>query len=474
LTLDLAQLSLPCAREAVERCRRFHFIGVGGVGMSALARWLARHGKAVTGSDRSDGERLAALRREGVEAWQGHDAAHVAGADCVVYTTAIPHDNPELRAARAAGLPILHRAEVLAAIVTARSAIAITGTHGKSTTTALLGSVLERAGLDPLVIVGGDAPLWDGNIRFGEGAWAVFEACESDGTIALYQGCSQVITSLEPDHLDQYGSFAALAATLSRFAASADPEGFVVYGADAETVADVAASAPVTARRVGYGVSAGDYRVADWQPLGEGGSRFTLHGPAGATEVRLRLWGRHNALNAAAAIAAAAQAGVDEADSARALADLRGVGRRMERLGSLGTSAVFDDYAHHPTEVRATLEAARLHLGLPILAIFQPHLYSRTRDLLDGFAAAFGDADDVIITDIYAAREEPIAGVSAEDLAARAAANRPGRSTRFIAGFDDIEAAVRGAYRDGWAILVLGAGDVRKLGERLAREPAHA
>lgn len=472
MTLDLEQLSLARARDALERCRHFHFVGIGGVSMSGLARILVRQGKRVSGTDRNSSRRLAVLRSEGIDARVGHDAATLGDADCVVYTTAIPPTNPEVAAARKRGLVILHRAELLAAVVGERRAIAVAGTHGKSTTTALLGTILEAAGADPLVIVGGDAPLWEGNVRFGKGEWCVFEACESDGTIVLYEGCSQVLTSLEPDHLDQHGDFASLKAMMRRFAASADPEGFVVYNAESEAAAEVAAASP--ARRVGFGLAAGEWRAEDVEPLGDEGTRFVLVAPGGRTPVRLRLCGDHNVRNALAAMAAAAQAGVDEALAARALADFRGVGRRFERLGLMGTSVVIDDYAHHPTELRATLEAARRHLGRPILAIFQPHLYSRTRDLMDDFAGAFGDADEVIITDIYAAREEPMEGVTALELAERAAARRGGRPTRFIATFDGIEAAVRPSYRDGWAVLILGAGDIRRLGEALVEETADA
>lgn len=436
--------------------------------MSALARWLVRQGKIVSGCDRSDSERLKLLSREGISTHIGHDACHVREADCLVYTTAIKPSNAELVAGREAGLATFHRAELLAAIATTRKGIAVTGTHGKSTTTALIGTVLEAAGLDPLVFVGGDAPLWDGNVRFGEGQWCVFEADESDGTIVLYEHCNQVLTSLEPDHLDQYGTFENLQEFLRRFVASAAPEGFLVYYADSEVVAEVAGAAPC--RRVGYGLQAGEYRASGIQALGEAGTRFTMLSPAGRRDVRLKLCGTHNVLNALAAVAAAAQAGVDEELAVEALAEFPGLGRRFERLGRFGTSIVLDDYAHHPTEVAVVLQTAREHLDRPILAIFQPHLFSRTRDFMDDFARVFAAADEVIFTDIYPAREEPIPGVTSERLARLAALVRPDRPTYYLPTLPQVTDFVRHRYRQGWAVLVIGAGDVHKVAEALVEE----
>lgn len=470
MSLDLSQLSREKAIRALHECERFHFIGIGGVSMSGLARWLVRQGKTVTGTDRDDSARLRLLASEGATVEVGHRPDALGDAQCVVYTTAIPEDNPELLAARETVPYLLHRAELLAAVVAGKRAIAVTGTHGKTTTTTMLGHVLEAAGLDPLVIVGGDVAHWDGNVRFGEGEWAVFEACESDGSLLLYEGCCEVITSLEADHLDQHGTVERLYGMVGRFAERAAPDGFVVYNADSATVAHVAAA--TSARLVGYGEGAGEYRIDGLQPDGEAGTRFALQVGGREVSVKLRLYGEHNALNATAAIAAAAQAGVDEDVAARALESFASVARRFDLLGKMGDSVVIDDYAHHPTEIQATLRAAREHLGRPILAIFQPHLFSRTRDLMPRFAEAFGDADEVIITAIYAAREQPIPGVSAEEMATRARVQRHGRATRYVADPADIEALVRERYRDGWAILLLGAGNIRRLGERLVETEA--
>jgi len=469
LTLDIDQMNVQRARAAVETCQRFHFMGVGGVGMSALARWLARRGKLVSGCDRSDGERLEFLRREGIPTHTGHDVSHLREADCLVYTTAIKPTNAEFLAARERGLVTLHRAELLAAIATSRKGLAVTGTHGKSTTTALVGTILEAAGLDPLVFVGGDAPQWEGNVRFGDGEWCVFEACESDGTIVLYEHCSQVLTSLEPDHLDQYGTFDNLQAFMRRFTASAAKEGFLVYCADSEAAAGVAEAAPC--RRVSYGLQAGEYRAVNIRPRQGGGTAFSMLSPTGRRDVRLRLYGPHNVANALAAVAAATQVGVEEDLAVEALATFPGIGRRFECLGTFGASIVLDDYAHHPTEVAAVLRTAREYLDRPIVAIFQPHLYSRTRDFMDDFARAFADADEVVFTEIYPAREEPIPGVTGEELARRAAVVRPDRPTHYVPTLPEVTDFVRHRYRQGWAVIVMGAGDVRKVAEALVKEP---
>lgn len=468
LELDPEDLSRERARDALRDASRFHFTGIGGVGMSALARILVRQGKVVSGTDRSDSARLGQMRLEGVAAEVGHRPEAVHGAEVVVVTTALTEDNVELVEARRLDLPVLHRAELLAAVVNQRPSIAVTGTHGKSTTTALVGHLLAAAGLDPLVIVGGDVHEWDGNVRFGRGPWAVFEACESDGTLLLYRDACQIITSLEPDHLDRHRSFAALRGTVARFAASADPDGFVVYNADSETVREAVRGCPAPV--LGYGRTAGEYHVGRITLRGRDGLGFTLLGPSGGATATTTAYGEHNACNAAAALAAAQQAGVQMGVAVEALASFRGVVRRFELLGRLGESEVYDDYAHHPTEVRATLRAAKQHLARPVLVVFQPHLYSRTRDLMGDFVQSFGDADDVIITRIYAAREEPIPGVTGEALAEGVAAQRGPRPTRFVADFDDIVELVRPAYRDGWTILVMGAGDIREVGERLAKE----
>ncbi|MCX7598605.1 MAG: UDP-N-acetylmuramate--L-alanine ligase [Armatimonadetes bacterium] len=468
MTLDVDQLSVDRARHALETCQRFHFMGIGGIGMSGLARWLARQGRTVSGCDRNESDRLEFLRREGIATSVEHNPSHVQGTDCLVYTTAVPQTNEELAAARQAGLRVLHRAEVLAAIAATRRSIAVTGTHGKSTTTAMVGTILETAGLDPLVFVGADAPMWQGNARFGNGQWCVFEACESDGTIVLYQNCSQVLTSLEPDHLDQYGTFENLQKFVKRFLASADQEGFVVYCADSQIVTELVDAAQC--QRVGYGLGAGEYRATDIQMLAGGSTQFCMHSPAGRRKVRLQLCGTHNVLNALAAVAAAEQAGADAELAVQALGRFPGLSRRFEKMGTLGTSIVIDDYAHHPTEVRAVLSTARDYLRRPIVAIFQPHLFSRTRDFMDEFAQVFAEADEAIFTDIYPAREAPIPGVTSEELAHRAAAVRPDRPTYYLAGLDEVTDFVRRNYRDGWAVLVIGAGDVRKVAEALVEE----
>ncbi len=459
-------MSAERARAALESAQRVHFIGIGGIGMSAVAQILASRGKQVTGTDRQDSERLLQLRRQGIDARSGHDARLVEQTDCVVVTTALPEDNVELQHARELHLPIIHRAEALAAIISEYKSIAVTGTHGKSTTTAMVGWILQQAGLDPLVIVGADVVDWGGNVRLGGGRWAVFEACESDGTILLYRNCSQVIMSLEPDHLDQHGTFKHLLGTMQRFAQTADSDGFVAYNTDCDETRQVAESS--STRRVGFGKSnQAEYRLTRVQSRGAEGIEFLVELPSGSLKGRLRLFGKHNAFNALAAVAAAEQVGVSASDGLAALEQFSGLRRRFEIIGQWRGCPVVDDYAHHPTEVRATIAAARAHFPRRLVAIFQPHLYSRTRDLMAQFACAFNEADEVIITSIYPAREEPIPGVTGEALAEAVRQQRGSRPTYFLEK-TQIAQFVHENYGDDWLILVMGAGDITNVAREIA------
>ena len=446
--------------------QHIHFIGIGGVSMSALAEAVHSQGFMVSGSDQADSERVQRLRKRGAEVHSSHRAANLAGADVIVYTTAIREDNCELAAARASVRPVLHRSELLAWLLRAKRRLAVTGTHGKSTTTAMLGTILLELGCDPTVFVGGYCASLGGNYRWGEGEWAVLEACESDRTFLNYTNSSQVLTSIEPDHLDTYHDFSSLCAAFADFVATANPEGFVVYCADAPQVVETirCARAPVT----GYGLSdAAEVTAEQIQPQGDT-VRFVpvVHGrPLPA--IALPLVGRHNVLNALAALAAAEQAGLDVTQAASALERFPGVGRRFEQIGRVNGYRVIDDYAHHPTAIRAALQAARDHFDSRILAVFQPHLYSRTRYLMDEFATAFENADVVVITDIYAARESPTDEVSAQQLFERIRAHEPGKPVLCMATADEIVDFLLQTAQPQDLILTIGAGDIRRVGERL-------
>ena len=434
--------------------------------MSALAATLRGWGLRVSGSDRADSPLLAQLRASGVETSFPQAAANLGDADLVVYTTAILPDNPELVAAQSRGIELWHRSKMLAALLSAKRRIAIAGTHGKSSTTSMVATVLAHLGQDPTLFVGGISGNFHSNYHLGEGPCAVFEACESDGSFLAYGGCSQVITSAESDHLDQHGTYENLLTAFKQFAASADPEGFVAYAFRPPLIAEIAACSP--ARQVSYGLdAAADYSAADIAPE-DGSMVFTpvIRGQR-LRPARLPVIGDHNVRNALAALAVATELGLDPQGAAEALAYYRGVQRRFERLGYCQGFEVVDDYAHHPTEIRATLAAARKHYDRRLIAIFQPHLYSRTRDLLDDFGAAFADADVVIIADIYAAREAPADDISSEDLYRLVCERNPGKRVAYFPTFEEIAQFVRATARPGDMVLTIGAGDIREVGEAL-------
>lgn len=453
---------------AVPPGSRVHLMGVGGIGMSALAAMLASRGYVVTGSDRSESPRLDDLRALGVRISVPQVAGGAGDADLVVISTAIHEDNPELADARRRGLPVRHRSELLAGLIRGLTKVAVSGTHGKTTTTSMLGTILLECGHDPTVIVGGDAANLGGNYHVGAESVAIFEACESDASFLRYGPCSEIVTSVEADHLDQHGDFATVCRVFEQFIDLVPADGFLAYDADCEVLARMAPRA--RGERLPYALRAHALFGADQIELPAFGARFRLliEGCA-LCPVVLRVPGEHNIRNALAAIAAATRRGIEADRAAAALEQFRGVGRRFELLGELDGALVVDDYAHHPTEVAATLTAARR--GWPdrrVVAIFQPHLFSRTRDFMDDFARALSAADVVIIADIYAAREDPIPGVSAADLAARVAALAPDRPVRFVPQKEEIVRLVRELARPDDLIVTLGAGDIRRVGEELA------
>ena len=445
-----------------------HLMGIGGVGMSGMAGILAGRGFTVTGSDRSESPRLDELRRLGVTISTPQVAGGAGNADAVVISTAISPANAELADARERGLPVYHRSELLAALVAGMTKVAVSGTHGKTTTSSMLATIMLQAGRDPLVLIGGDAANLGTNFHAGTEDLAVFEACESDGTFLRYGPCSEIVTNVEADHLDQHGTFAKVQDVFGQFIELVPPDGFLAYGSDCPVLCDLVKRC--AGRTIPCGLASGSVYSADRiepGPFGEG-FRLLIEGrPAG--EVRLQVPGEHNVLNALCALAAAAEVGVAPEEALAALERFRGVGRRFELICELDGALVVDDYAHHPTEVAATLAAARK--GWPerrIVAIFQPHLYSRTRDFLEEFARALTTADEVIVAGIYAAREDPIPGVDAEQLARRVMELAPGLPVRYVAEREAITPLVREMARSDDLILTLGAGDIRRVAEELA------
>ncbi|HYV14671.1 MAG TPA: UDP-N-acetylmuramate--L-alanine ligase [Conexibacter sp.] len=433
--------------------RRLHFIGIGGAGMSGLALVARALGAAVSGSDRAESATLARLRAAGIDARAGHDAANVPDGAEVVHSTAVPAENPERAAARARGLRELHRADLLGEITALRRCIAITGTHGKTTTTSMVVHALRGCGLDPGYLVGGELRSTGSNAGWGAGEWVVVEADESDRSLLKLHPDVAVLTNSELDHHATYAGQRELDDTFRAFLARATV-GVVVWDRP-ELRALVPVSGPEV---VAYDVPS--------PVLDASGSRFDWRGIA----VRLPVLGAHNALNAAAAIEACRLAGADPQQAAAALADFPGAGRRFELLGTTAAGVpVYDDYAHHPTEVAATIAAARTLAGGRgrIVAVFQPHLYSRTRELADAFGAALAAADLAIVLDVYPAREraQDFPGVSAA-LIAEAGADAGG-AVVWEPDFDAAHARLQAALHDDDVCLVMGAGDVDVLGRRL-------
>ena len=435
--------------------RRLHFIGIGGAGMSGLALVCARLGAEVSGSDRADSSYMERLRRAGLEPAVGHDAANLPEGAEVVVSTAIGEENPELALARRRGVEPIHRGALLAQLCAEKRLIAIAGTHGKTTTTAMTVWALQAIGADPAFFVGGEVPGLgpDGaaaNAGWGEGEWVVAEADESDASFLRLKPEVAVVTNVEMDHHSRWGSLAELH---EAFAAFAGPARGLVVPADEEM---------------------------GWlQGVAGEVARFDGVAP-GPPDLNLAVPGEHNRRNARAALAALQLAGADVAAAAEALAGFRGVHRRLELKGSRGPVHVYDDYAHHPTEVRAALSALRELRPSRLVAVFQPHLYSRTKALAEEFGAALTLADEIVVLDVYPAREEPVgelAGVSGLQVAQAAAERGGGRPVWWLPG---LELAQRGLaerldadprlYGEGTVLVTIGAGDVVKLGEALVTE----
>ena len=426
--------------------RRLHFVGIGGAGMSGLAIVARGLGASVTGSDRSaESAYTHSFAELGIEVREGHDAAHVPEGAEVVYSTAIAPDNPE----RTTGARELHRAELLGELTRLRPTIAISGTHGKTTTSSMVVHALRGIGADPAYLVGGEVRSTGTNAGWGDGGWLVVEADESDRSLLGLSARVAVVTNAELDHHTTYGSLADVLATFAEFAARAE----------------VLVTSPDLVALAGDGVRVVPFAV-DRLELGAGGSSFSIDG----VPVTLPVPGAHNAANAAAALLACREAGFALEACAAALADFSGAGRRFERLGVTASGAeVVDDYAHHPTEVAATLAAARTLAPRRVIAIFQPHLFSRTQAQAREFGAALAAADVVVVCGIYPAREraEDFPGVSGLQVAEAAADAAGGRTVAWIPALAEAETFVRGLAGEGDLVLTLGAGDVDSLGRAL-------
>jgi UDP-N-acetylmuramate--alanine ligase len=452
---------------SLESLGRVHFIGIGGVGMSAVARIMVARGVPVTGSDAKDLPVMADLAAAGAGISVGYAAGNLGTAQTVVAGSAIRADNPELEAAHAAGLPVLHRSEALAATMAEDRVVTVAGTHGKSTTTSMIAVLLQRAGLDPSFAIGANVPALGVNAASGTSDVFVAEADESDGSFLNYRPQIAVVTNVEPDHLDYYGTAEAVYASFDRFTELLPADGVLVACADdagARALAGRTAARGNT-RVVLYGTAEdAQLRLHDGGP-----GDVWVDTPAGRFALELQVPGRHNALNAAAAFAVALELGVAPETASRALSHFSGASRRFEFKGEGRGVRVYDDYAHHPTEVRAALAAARSVAGSQkVHVLFQPHLFSRTREFAGEFAEALNTADTALVLDIYPAREDPIPGVSSQLIG-----DRLSSGGRLVSAADAVRAIVAEAA-PGDIVLTAGAGDVTAYGplivEALAAE----
>ncbi|HVC19551.1 MAG TPA: UDP-N-acetylmuramate--L-alanine ligase [Vicinamibacterales bacterium] len=454
------------------RTRHIHFVGVGGAGMSGIAELLVNLGYAVSGSDEKRTPVTARLAGLGVTVFEGHAPAHVGQADVVVVSSAVRASNPEVAEARRRQIPVIPRAEMLAELMRLRFAVAVAGAHGKTTTTSMIAITLEHAGLDPTAVIGGRLSSLGGNARLGRSELMVAEADESDRSFLKLFPAIAVITNVDREHLESYGSFEELQQAFADFANKVPFYGAVVACADDARLAPVLPR--ITRRLITYGLDAAgaDLRGTDvrLEPFGSVCRVHRRAGPAGGAAgtlgtLRLNVPGRHNVQNALAAVAVGLELGVPFATLAEGLAEFRGVERRYERRGEAAGVLVIDDYGHHPAEIAAVLATARA-LGRRIVVVFQPHRYTRTARLMDEFGPALAGADEVVLTDIYPAGEDPIAGVTLDALVAAVRRAIPAPVT-VVDRLGDVAGAVSRLVRPGDVVITLGAGSIAGVADQV-------
>jgi UDP-N-acetylmuramate--alanine ligase len=454
-----------------------HFVGIGGIGMSGIAEVLHNLGYRVQGSDIADGANVRRLLDLGVSVAIGHDAANLGAAEVVVISSAVRPDNPEVAAARSRRLPVVRRAEMLAELMRLKWSVAIAGTHGKTTTTSMVGALLETAQLDPTVINGGIINAYGTNTRLGAGDWMVVEADESDGTFTRLPATGAIVTNIDPEHLDFYGDFDALRQAFETFVGNIPFYGFAALCIDHPIVQGMIPK--LSDRRVlTYGLSPqADIRAGDLR-LGPDGARYDIVVSAAAGErgrtipdLFLPMFGRHNVQNSLAAAAVAEALGLGDEALREALRNFKGVKRRFTKTGEWDGVTVIDDYGHHPVEIGAVLKAARAIVAGKVIAVVQPHRYTRVSHLFDSFCTAFNDADIVVVADIYAAGEAPIAGINREAIVAGLAEH----GHRDVRGLDDprdLARLVADVARSGDMVVCLGAGSITQWANRLPGELA--
>jgi len=442
-----------------------HFVGIGGIGMSGIAEVLCNLGYTVQGSDASESANVSRLRDKGIPITVGHKAENVAGADVLVVSTAIKRDNPELMAARAQRIPVVRRAEMLAELMRLKSCIAIAGTHGKTTTTSMVAALLDAGDLDPTVINGGIINAYGTNARLGAGDWMVVEADESDGTFLKLPADVAIVTNVDPEHLDHFKTFDAVQDAFRNFVETVPFYGFAVLCIDHPVVQSLVGK--IEDRRIiTYGENPqADARLVDLTPMG-GGSKFKVsfrNRNTGAThdiaDMALPMPGRHNALNATAAIAVAHELAISDDAIRKAMAGFGGVKRRFTRTGEWNGVTIIDDYGHHPVEIAAVLRAARESTNGKIIAVVQPHRYTRLQSLFEEFCTCFNDADAVVVADVYPAGEAPIPGIDRDHFALGLRAHGH-REVTALQKPADLAGVIKGVAGRGDLVVCLGAGSI--------------
>jgi UDP-N-acetylmuramate--alanine ligase len=447
------------------RVRSIHFVGIGGIGMSGIAEVLLAHGFEVSGSDQRESEAIVRLRGLGATVHVGHRAENLARADVLVFSSAVKKDNPELRAARAQNIPVIPRAEMLAELMRLKDGIAIAGSHGKTTTTSLVATVLREAGLDPTVVIGGKLNALGSNAARGAGSLLVAEADESDGSFLHLTPTIAVITNIDAEHLDYYSDHEHVKAAFVSFANRVPFYGLVVACVDHPHVQDVLPR--IDKRVASYGFSAqAEYRAKNPQAAGLTTSFEVLRAGHSLGQFEVRIPGVYNVLNALAVIAVCDEVGVPLEQVKRSLGSFSGVQRRFTIVGEHQGITIVDDYGHHPTEVQLTLEAAQSAYGRRLLVAFQPHRYTRTKHSFDEFTRAFNRADVLLLCDVYAAGEEPLAGADSASLA-RAVRAHGHRDVTHVPRVEDLAAALHARARPGDVIITMGAGNITNVGRAL-------
>ncbi len=439
--------------------KKLHFIGIGGAGMSGLARIALTHGAHVSGSDEKDSSVLAALSALGAKVFSSHDASHIDGADLVIYSNAISKNNPERVQATQLGIPLYTRAQALALLMSESISIAVAGTHGKTTTSSMLTVALQACGVDPSFAIGGTLSASGSNAHRGTGKYFVAEADESDGSFVEYKPFGAIVTNVEHDHVDFFATPADVTAAFDEFARTISPDGFLVYCAD-DLGSGALGQSVEKILTISYGENAdSDLRIDHIELAAKSSRARALWKGTSIGHLEMNVPGRHNINNAAAALAVGLHLGLPAAALLAGLASFSGTGRRFELKGTVHGIRVLDDYGHHPTEIRVTLDAARRYAGDgKVLVIFQPHRYSRTQAFMSDFATSLSLADSVILLEVYAASEKPIAGVSSEVIAEHMS------NGTYIPNFVDATDAIIEMAKPGDVIMTLGAGDVSSLG----------